>query len=96
MKTLTVTLPDEYADWLDARVAAGDYDTLDQAVLAAVVQMKTDSDDDEPVLPGSKLHALLMEGIESLDRGEGIDGEQFMTDLIARLEQEPAPVGAAG
>lgn len=91
MTELTVTLPAEYAEWLEARVAAGDYTTLDEAVLAAVDAMKTECDDEEPILPGSKLHALLTEGIESADRGEGIDGEQFMAEWIANLEAEVEP-----
>jgi len=96
VKTLTVTLPAEYADWLEARVAAGEYTTLDEAVLAAVNWLKSESDDDVPILPGSKLHTLLTEGVESLDRGEGVDGEEFMAELIARLSESATPVGAAG
>ncbi len=95
MKTITVTLPAEYADWLETRVAAGDYTTLDAAVLAAVDAFKTDCEDEEPILPGSKLHALILEGIESADRGECVDGEEFMEEWIGRLSAEPAPVGAA-
>ncbi len=30
---------------------------------------------------------LVQEGIESLDRGEGVDGETVVNDLLAKLQQ---------
>ena len=98
MKTLTVTLPAEYADWLDARVAAGDYGTLDEAVLAAVDWLKSESDGHEPGEIDEHLDRLVQEGIESADRGECVDGEEFMAMWIADLEAdlEPQPTTVIG
>ena len=95
MKTITVALPAEYAEWLESRVAAGDYPTLDDAVLAAVDWLKTEYDDDEPIEPGSKLHALIMEGIESAERGELVDGEEFMAEWIGRLSEQDTPMATS-
>jgi len=49
--------------------------------------MKTERESAEPILPGSKLHALLMEGIEAADRGDTVDGEEFMAEWIGELSE---------
>ena len=86
MKTLTVALPAEYADWLEARVAAGEYTTLDEAVLAAVDWLKSESDGHEPGEIDEHLDRLVQEGIDSLKHGESMDGEEFMAAWLAESE----------
>jgi len=86
MKTFTVTLPDEYAAWLDARVATGDWPTLDDAVLSAVDAMKTEC---EQVAPGEideRMDRLVQEAIDSAASGDTVDGEEFMAQWLAESE----------
>lgn len=86
MKTLTVTLPDDYAAWLDARVAAGDWPTLDDAVLSAVDAMKTECEETAPGEIDERLDRLVQEAIDSADRGDSVDGEEFMAQWLSESE----------
>lgn len=44
--------------------------------------------DDERARQLQDLRARISEGLASLDRGEGVDGEEFMANLLAGLDDE--------
>ena len=87
MKTITVSLPDDYAADLEARVAKGEYDSVDEAVTCAVaewlhmLEMATlDIGDD------ADLRAKLRASIEAHEQGRSVDGEEFMARMERKLE----------
>ncbi|MFO0851733.1 MAG: hypothetical protein U0871_24690 [Gemmataceae bacterium] len=85
MKTYQVTLPDEFAAFVDRMIAEKKWETADNLLLygVALVQNEIESESDEDV---ERLRALLQPAIDSLDRGEGVDGDAVFAQLLAKLE----------
>jgi antitoxin ParD1/3/4 len=76
---MRIDLDDKYREWLRARIAAGDYATIEEAVAAAIERMMLDDgpdDDDAWARP------LVEEGLSQLDRGESFSHE----DVFAHIE----------
>jgi predicted transcriptional regulator len=76
---MRIQLDDRYQEWLRARVAAGEYATIEQAVAAAIQRMMLDdgADDDD-----ASARPLVEEGLSQLDRGESYSHE----DVFAHIE----------
>lgn len=82
---MTITLPREQQEWLEAQVAAGHYDSVEQAVASIVAEhMQLDIDDLSWAKP------LVDEARESLARGEGMTLDEYrarMTERFGKLER---------
>ena len=78
---MTITLPREQQEWLEAQVRAGAYDSVDQAVASIVAErMYLDVDD------MSWARALVDEGRAELERGEGISLEEHLKRVAQRVQ----------
>jgi putative addiction module CopG family antidote len=91
MKTYTVTLPDEFAAFVDRMIAEGVWDDVDTVILAAVSRLQSEVQEGEEMTP-AEFEALRKEvqiGIDQADRGELLDGPTVMAELLARYEAAP-------
>jgi antitoxin ParD1/3/4 len=78
---MTITLPREQQEWLEAQVRAGYYDTVADAVASIVAEhMQFDIDDMSWAKP------LVDEALASVDRGEGITLEEHRQRMAEKLE----------
>ena len=79
---MSITLPREQQEWLEAQVRAGAYDSVEDAIASIIAQhMVLDIDDD---LAWAK--PLVDEGRASIERGEGITLEEHLRQIDAKLE----------
>lgn len=85
MKTYQITLPDEFAAFVDRAVAEKKFDSIDHLVLYAVSQVEFELADDAHT-DLEALRKAIQVGIDQLDRGEAVDGEATMKRLRDRLE----------
>jgi antitoxin ParD1/3/4 len=79
--TMNILLPREQQEWLEAEVAAGHFSSIDEAVAAAVAELKSFLDDD---LAWAKPY--VDEARASVARGESISGEEFYKHLNDKIE----------
>jgi Arc/MetJ-type ribon-helix-helix transcriptional regulator len=87
MKTITVNLPDELVELLESRVAAGEFDSFDEALACAVAeQLFAPEGDSVADVEDADLRAKLQAGLDQADRGEVIEMEVAMARLRARAE----------
>jgi len=86
MKTYQLTLPDEFAEVVDRLVEEGKFEDVDHLVLHAISRVEDDARADSET-DDEELRRKLQLGIDQLDRGERIDGPQFMDELISELLQ---------
>lgn len=78
---MSITLPREQQDWLEAQVKAGAYDSVDDAVASIVAEyMHPDIDDLSWAKP------LVDEARTSLARGEGMTLEEHRVYIDQKLE----------
>ena len=78
---MTITLPREQQEWLEAQVKTGIYDSIDEAVASIVAEhMQLDIDDLSWAKP------LVDEARASLARGEGITLEEHRLRMAQKLE----------
>jgi len=82
---MTITLPREQQEWLEAQVATGLYHSVEQAVASIVAEhMHCDVDDLSWAKP------VVDEARESLARGEGMTLDEYrarMTERFGNLER---------
>jgi len=77
---MTITLPREQQEWLEAQVKAGAYDSIDDAVASIVAEyMRVESIDLSWAKP------LVDEARASLARGEGMTLEEHTARIDQRL-----------
>jgi antitoxin ParD1/3/4 len=77
---MTITLPREQQEWLEAQVKAGYYDSIEDAVASIVAEhMQLDTDDMAWAKP------LVDEALASLDRGEGMTLEEYRQRMDERF-----------
>jgi antitoxin ParD1/3/4 len=79
---MTINLPREQQEWLEAQVKAGAYDSVEEAVASIVAERMHLGVDDM-----SWARALVDEGRASLERGEGLSLAEHR-EHIARKVQE--------
>ncbi|CAN5515932.1 hypothetical protein BH11PLA2_BH11PLA2_09370 [soil metagenome] len=84
MKTYQMTLPDDFAGWVDGQLANQNGADRDTFFLAAIVALKEQIELDLP-LTEDELRDELAPALEQLDRGEGVDGPTVMARLHSRL-----------
>ena len=83
---LSVTLPVDLQAWADAEVAAGRAQSVD-ALVADALQVRKQSLD--------YVRGKLAEGVASLDAGEGIPLDEFLTELDDWIAEDEAQAAAA-
>jgi antitoxin ParD1/3/4 len=81
VRGMNVTLPPEQRDWLEARVAEGHFDSIDEALSAAVADLMAIYGDD---LAWAKPY--VDQARASVERGDGLAGEDYFERLGARVE----------
>ena len=77
---MKVELPSEQMKWLEAEVAAGHFDSVDDAISAAVADLMTAQHDD---LAWAK--AYVEQARASVARGDVTAGDDFLRRLESRL-----------
>ena len=77
---MSILLTKEHEDWLRAKVAAGEFASLDEAVKAAVQRLIIDDErDGDDELMWAEPFAV--EGLAQLERGEHMSHEEVFTSL---------------
>jgi antitoxin ParD1/3/4 len=79
---MNITLPADQRKWLEAEVAAGRFESMDDALAAAVAElMSIDADDLAWARP------YVEEARASIARGAVMTGEEFFQRLASRLDK---------
>jgi antitoxin ParD1/3/4 len=82
---MSIQLKPEQEKFIEAQVASGKYNSPEEVMdKMFLVFERLQSEYDEWV---TETRAKIEEGIESLDRGEGIDGETVVTELLAKFRK---------
>jgi antitoxin ParD1/3/4 len=66
-------------------IATGSFQTADEVLQVALKLLETERRSYQVWV--GQTRDLVREGIDSLDRGEGVDGETVVNDLLAKLRQ---------
>ncbi|MCL1471009.1 type II toxin-antitoxin system ParD family antitoxin [Argonema antarcticum] len=93
---MNVSLRGELEQFIDERVKSGRYSSADEVVEEALWLLRERDRTQSERL--AELKAKIREGIEELDRGEGIDGEEVFAELeedSRRIEAEMAQLEQA-
>jgi antitoxin ParD1/3/4 len=75
-RNTSITLGDHFTDFVNDQIVRGRYESTSETVRAALRLLE------EHEAKLDRLRLVLARGEAQLDRGEGIDGEAFMDDLI--------------
>lgn len=79
---MTITLPREQQEWLEAQVRAGHYDSIEDAVASIITQhMVADIDD------MAWARELVEEGRASLERDGGLTLEEHRKRMARKLQE---------
>ena len=81
---MNITLKPEQEALIHAKVQSGQYQTVDDVIQAALDLLDEQDKADEQWLIETR--AKVDEGIASLERGEGIEGETFVNQLLSKLK----------
>jgi antitoxin ParD1/3/4 len=89
---MNVSLTPELAKFVENEVATGLYQTSSEVVRAALRRLKEDHEARKPRSPQTleELEEALDQSIQSLDRGEGIDGEEAFRRLYKKIKKARA------
>ena len=91
--SLNVSLTPELEKFVQNRVKSGRYQTASEVVREALRLLEFAERDREEALQALKLK--LRRGMEQAERGEVVDGEEYMEKLIKRLERKYKKSSAA-
>ena len=88
MKTITVSLPDRLVTHLEERVAAGEFESLDEALAyaGASIVPYTGANRITAETTADELRAMLQIGVDQAERGQVVDGEEAMEKLRMRMK----------
>ncbi len=75
-RNTSVTLGDHFANFVTDKVASGRFETASEAVRAGLRLLE------EQEARFDRLRQILASGETQLDRGEGVDGEDFMNEML--------------
>ena len=86
---MNVSLTPELAKFVEKEVESGLYQTASEVIRAGLRRLKEDQVVRLPQAPKTleELETQLLQSIDRLDRGEGVDGEQVFRRLRKRIEQ---------
>jgi antitoxin ParD1/3/4 len=79
---MNVSLSPEQLEWLEARVAAGEFSSVSEALERAVAELIAINEDD---LAWAKPY--VDEAIGQAERGEVVSGEEFLKSVDERIEK---------
>lgn len=75
-RNTSVTLGNHFSEFVEEKIEEGRFESTSEAVRAGLRLLE------QQEAQIDLLRQKLAKGEEELDRGEGVDGEQFMRDLI--------------
>jgi antitoxin ParD1/3/4 len=86
---MNISLTPELEKFVEKEVKSGLYQTASEVIRAGLRRLKQDQDVRLPKSPKTlaELEAQLLQSIDRLDRGEGIDGEQVFRRLRKRIKE---------
>ena len=82
---MSITLTPEQETIVDNLIATGSFQTAEQVLQVALKLLEQERQSYQSWVVETR--EKVREGIESLDRGEGVDGETVVNDLLAKLRQ---------
>lgn len=82
---MSITLNSEQETIVANLIATGSFQTADEVLQVALTLLEKERQSYRDWV--AQTRDLVAEGIESLDRGEGVDGETVVNDLLAKLRQ---------
>lgn len=82
---MSITLNTEQETIVANLIATGSFQTADEVLQVALTLLERERQSYQTWVAQNR--DLVKEGIESLDRGEGVDGETVVNDLLAKLRQ---------
>jgi antitoxin ParD1/3/4 len=85
---MSITLNPEQETIIANLIATGGFQTADEVLQVALKLLEQERHSYQ--LWVTETREQVKEGIESLDRGEGVDGETVVNDLLAKLRQAKA------
>lgn len=85
---MNVSLTPELEKLVQAKIASGRFHSPNEVVEEALHLLEQQEIDRETDL--KELRARMDEGLASLDRGEGVDGEEFMQRMLDELDAKEA------
>ena len=89
MSTLSIDLTDTLEAFVAKQVGSGDYASAEEVVLASLRRFHVQEQAEAAKM--ERFLALVQEGIDEIDRGEGIvvtDLTAFFDDIMAEIETE--------
>jgi antitoxin ParD1/3/4 len=82
---MSITLNSEQETIVANLIATGSFQTADEVLQAALTRLETEQESYQSWMVQTR--DRVREGIESLDRGEGVDGETAVNDILAKLRR---------
>lgn len=89
---MNVSLTPELEKFVQHEVGSGLYQTASEVIRAGLRRLKQDQQERLPAMPRTRdeLEAQLLQSMEALDRGEGVDGEEVLRRLRQRIKKAQA------
>jgi antitoxin ParD1/3/4 len=86
---MNVSLTPELAKFVEKEVESGLYQTASEVIRAGLRRLKDDQVVRLPQVPKTleELETQLLQSIDRLDRGEGVDGEEVFRRLRKRIKE---------
>jgi antitoxin ParD1/3/4 len=83
---MSITLNPEQEMIVANLIATGSFQTADEVLQVALKLLEMERQSYQSWV--TETREQVREGIESLDRGEGVDGETVVNDLLAKLRRD--------
>ncbi|MEI9893725.1 MAG: type II toxin-antitoxin system ParD family antitoxin [Chthoniobacter sp.] len=85
---MNVSLTPELESFVQKEVSGGLYQTASEVIRAGLRRLKEDQQQRLPAVPRTReeLEAQLLQSIEALESGQGVDGEEVLRRLRQRIE----------
>ena len=86
---MNISLTPELAKFVENEVESGLYQTASEVIRAGLRRLKEDQAARLPQAPKTleELETQLLQSIDRLDRGEGVDGEEVFSRLRKRIKE---------
>lgn len=84
-KTVTISLPAELQAFLKSRVSSGRYGSASEVVREGLRMLQ--ERERQPVSSIEEFRRRIDIGIQQANRGEVVDGEEFVNQLLSRLKR---------
>ena len=89
MQTHTIEIPELLQQYIDERIASGDYGDPESVIVASLLRDKAEADAE--AVKTERFWAKVQVGIDQIDRGEGIeitDLKAFFDEIESELDAE--------